>query len=387
MSDVQWYLTLGAREIGPFSPAQLKAFAEKGKIRPDTELREEGMSHRVPASLVPGLFDASGKAVEQPESPAPADEAIVETEETADQTAETAGPTDEDPASSAADAAEPDAAAENPFCIDTSVADRRRRKAPIEGLDRTDRRAWASVSLGLSITLICQTAFLIATLLLAFALFGILTEEPGAYRVEPDRGALLLGGLAGLVILGAVVGIFVGWCVCTAVPRGTTAFAAIRGAVIGAAITAFLMLLFLMLILGVATMDATRGAIQPQAPAPRAGEASWTVFILRSVLWGYQLGWLFSHVAFVTFLGRLARQFKEYDVATSTRVLIAVLLCQAVWVTLQMFIVELHTWTGGKGPTILLCLLSAAVFVWLISLVYSVRNLVRANTAAPRTRR
>src|SRR5262245_29888764 len=63
MAD-QFYVARGSKRLGPFSAAQLKAFAAEGQIRPTDPIWREGMANPVPANKVKNLF---------PDPPAPAD--------------------------------------------------------------------------------------------------------------------------------------------------------------------------------------------------------------------------------------------------------------------------------------------------------------------------
>ncbi len=57
-SIVQWFITANGREQGPFTPAQLKSFADQGRLRPDMLVRRQDMTTPVPAGQVKGLLPA-----------------------------------------------------------------------------------------------------------------------------------------------------------------------------------------------------------------------------------------------------------------------------------------------------------------------------------------
>lgn len=52
----QWFIVRGGREHGPFSPKQLKAFADQGKLKPIDQLRREDRSKLDLAGDFKGLF-------------------------------------------------------------------------------------------------------------------------------------------------------------------------------------------------------------------------------------------------------------------------------------------------------------------------------------------
>jgi len=74
MPGAEWYVVVGDNEQGPFTAPQLKQFADQGKLRPEMQVRKEGMEQHVQAQAIKGLFPAAGAAAPQP-APAPAQQA------------------------------------------------------------------------------------------------------------------------------------------------------------------------------------------------------------------------------------------------------------------------------------------------------------------------
>ena len=55
----EWYCEIAGREVGPLSPQQLKAMAEKGQILPDDGVRRGAQGEWVPARQINGLIPTS----------------------------------------------------------------------------------------------------------------------------------------------------------------------------------------------------------------------------------------------------------------------------------------------------------------------------------------
>jgi hypothetical protein len=56
-----WFCTRQGTESGPYTPAQLKQLADAGQLQPGDEVWKGGMTKRVPARAVKGLFAAAGQ--------------------------------------------------------------------------------------------------------------------------------------------------------------------------------------------------------------------------------------------------------------------------------------------------------------------------------------
>jgi GYF domain 2 len=56
----QWFVRVANGERGPFTGAQLKAFAAGGKLTPQMQIRRGDITEWFPAGKVTGLFTASG---------------------------------------------------------------------------------------------------------------------------------------------------------------------------------------------------------------------------------------------------------------------------------------------------------------------------------------
>ena len=66
MQETQWYIALGEKEIGPFTVAQLSAFARQGKLKAESQLRAEGATERVYAGSVEAIFKPGPPATPPP---------------------------------------------------------------------------------------------------------------------------------------------------------------------------------------------------------------------------------------------------------------------------------------------------------------------------------
>ncbi|WP_052639963.1 GYF domain-containing protein [Zavarzinella formosa] len=71
----EWYYTSAGQQLGPFTAADMKKFAESGKLKPDDLVWKEGMANWVAAKAVKGIFPAPAapapKAAEPEEVSAP----------------------------------------------------------------------------------------------------------------------------------------------------------------------------------------------------------------------------------------------------------------------------------------------------------------------------
>ncbi len=55
----EWYYTQGGQQLGPFTAADMKKFAEDGKLKQDDLVWKEGMANWVAAKAVKGIFPAA----------------------------------------------------------------------------------------------------------------------------------------------------------------------------------------------------------------------------------------------------------------------------------------------------------------------------------------
>ncbi|TVR48726.1 MAG: DUF4339 domain-containing protein, partial [Planctomycetota bacterium] len=65
-----WYVTIGDREQGPFTAAQMRTLVQQGKIGVATPVRKAGMAKPVAAGAVDGLLSAAPPPA--PATPPPA---------------------------------------------------------------------------------------------------------------------------------------------------------------------------------------------------------------------------------------------------------------------------------------------------------------------------
>jgi hypothetical protein len=65
----QWFVRVANGERGPFTNAQLKAFADGGKLKPHMQIRRGDITEWFPAARVTGLFNASGPSDSCPNAP------------------------------------------------------------------------------------------------------------------------------------------------------------------------------------------------------------------------------------------------------------------------------------------------------------------------------
>ncbi len=66
-ADLQWYVSQGEQQFGPYTGEQLVEFSAAGNITPEAMVWAEGMAEWLPASQIPGLFPNG-----VPPQPAPA---------------------------------------------------------------------------------------------------------------------------------------------------------------------------------------------------------------------------------------------------------------------------------------------------------------------------
>src|SRR5260370_13595933 len=57
-----WYCDINGEQHGPLTAVQLKQLAVAGKLQPAHPVWKEGMTQRVPAKSVKGLFDSPAEA-------------------------------------------------------------------------------------------------------------------------------------------------------------------------------------------------------------------------------------------------------------------------------------------------------------------------------------
>lgn len=67
----QWYYSSQGKDYGPVTPAQLKQLADAGQLQPADEVWKAGMTKRVPARAVKGLFAAAGQSGQATATAAP----------------------------------------------------------------------------------------------------------------------------------------------------------------------------------------------------------------------------------------------------------------------------------------------------------------------------
>jgi len=69
---IEWFCKISGKQVGPLSPQQLKLLADKGKLRPEHQVRQGANGSWFPAIRVKGLFFSSESGEKAPQRTAPA---------------------------------------------------------------------------------------------------------------------------------------------------------------------------------------------------------------------------------------------------------------------------------------------------------------------------